>query len=662
MNGNCSTTGRNSPERLPDTVQLEHQWKSIDWKKAEAEVSRLQARIAKATQEKKWNTVKRLQYLLSHSYYAKALAVRKVTTNKGKHTPGIDKELWNTPAVKMRNVLILTDKGYKAKPLRRVFIEKPGKKKKRPLGIPCMYDRAMQALYALALDPVSETTADEKSFGFRRGRSAQDACEYIFTALSRRTSPEWVLEGDIKGCFDHISHDWLIDHIPMDKSVLKQFLKAGFVFQNELFPTDEGTPQGGVISPILANMALDGMQKVLSDRFHTNRLGKIDLRFKNAHKVNLVRYADDFIVTAATKEIAEEAKEIIRGFLCTRGLELSEEKTLITHVDDGFDMLGWTFRRFKEKLIVKPSKKSVKALNASLHNTVLERGKAWRQEDLIRVLNRQLRGWANYHQSVCAKDAFSRTDHILYEMLWRWAKRRHPKKNRKWITANYWYSKGLRNWVFSTKNAELIRLGEVPIIRHTKVRMSANPYLDSEYFIQRKFQNGMKRLSGRFKKIWRNQNGCCYHCARKRDEMLELYDRKLSRTVLRRESGSNPADLAGTIAGGFSPAGDTAEQVSRQLGEQTVMTGSVSRGKSDPSRSLQMMGRRLMTPDELKSMPKGQFIVMKTGRRPMLSKLRLFLDWGITFTEPYALEQHAQREVKYAGSKELRRKIRATRS
>lgn len=522
MNGNCSTTGRNSPERLPDTVQLEHQWKSIDWKKAEAEVSRLQARIAKATQEKKWNTVKRLQYLLSHSYYAKALAVRKVTTNKGKHTPGIDKELWNTPAVKMRNVLILTDKGYKAKPLRRVFIEKPGKKKKRPLGIPCMYDRAMQALYALALDPVSETTADEKSFGFRRGRSAQDACEYIFTALSRRTSPEWVLEGDIKGCFDHISHDWLIDHIPMDKSVLKQFLKAGFVFQNELFPTDEGTPQGGVISPILANMALDGMQKVLSDRFHTNRLGKIDLRFKNAHKVNLVRYADDFIVTAATKEIAEEAKEIIRGFLCTRGLELSEEKTLITHVDDGFDVLGWTFRRFKEKLIVKPSKKSVKALNASLHNTVLERGKAWRQEDLIRVLNRQLRGWANYHQSVCAKDAFSRTDHILYEMLWRWAKRRHPKKNRKWITANYWYSKGLRNWVFSTKNAELIRLGEVPIIRHTKVRMSANPYLDSEYFIQRKFQNGMKRLSGRFKKIWRNQNGCCYHCG----QPMEISDER----------------------------------------------------------------------------------------------------------------------------------------
>ena len=301
--------------------------------------------------------MKRLQYLLTHSYYAKVLAVRKVTTNKGENTPGVDNQLWSTPASKMRGALSLTNKGYKAKPLRRVYIEKKGKKAKRPLGIPCMYDRAMQALYALALDPVSETTADTKSFGFRKGRSAQDACEYIFTAFSRCFSPEWVLEGDIKGCFDHISHDWLIDNIPKDKSVLKQFLKAGYIFQNELFSTDEGTPQGGIISPILANMTLDGMQKILVDHFHTNRLGKVDIRFKNAHKVNLVRYADDFIVTAATPEIAEEAKELIRDFQTARGLELSEEKTLITNINEGFDMLGWTFRKFDGKLIVKPSKK-----------------------------------------------------------------------------------------------------------------------------------------------------------------------------------------------------------------------------------------------------------------------------------------------------------------
>ncbi len=512
MNGNCSTTGCKNPERLPDADRLAYQWKSIDWKKAEAEVNRLQARIAKATQEKKWNTVKRLQYLLTHSYHAKALAVRKVTTNKGKNTPGIDRELWSTPASKMRGVLTLTDKGYKAKPLRRVFIEKKGKKAKRPLGIPCMYDRAMQALYALALDPVSETTADGKSFGFRKGRCAQDACEYTFTALSRKVSPQWVLEGDIKGCFDHISHDWLIEHIPMDKSVLKQFLKAGFIFQDELFPTDEGTPQGGVISPILANMTLDGMQKALSDRFHTNRQGKVSLQYKNAHKVNLVRYADDFIVTAATREIAEEAKELIRDFLQTRGLELSEEKTVITHIDDGFDMLGWTFRKFKGKLIIKPSKKALKAIKTALHETILGRGKAWKQEDLIKKLNQQIRGWANYHQSVCASEAFTHIDYVLYELLWRWAKRRHPQKSRGWIASNYWHSEQSKNWVFSTENSELLCLSHIPIVRHTKIRMEANPYFDTQYFNDRKFQHGMKRLSGRFKQVWKNQKGCCYHC------------------------------------------------------------------------------------------------------------------------------------------------------
>lgn len=587
MNGNNSTTETTVSERLSDSRLLAMQWKTIDWKNAEQEVNRLQVRIVKATQEKKWNAVKRLQYLLTHSFYAKALAVRRVTTNKGKKTAGVDGAIWSTPAMKMRAVLSLTDKGYKAKPLRRVYIEKKDKKKKRPLGIPTMYDRAMQALYALALEPVAETTADTKSFGFRKGRCCQDACEYIFTALSRKVSPEWVLEGDIKGCFDNISHDWLMENIPMDKSVLKQFLKAGFVFKGELFPTEDGTPQGGVISPILANMALDGMQKVLSDRFHTNRLGKVDIRFKNAHKVNLVRYADDFIVTAATEEIALEAKELIKDFLKTRGLELSDEKTVVTHINDGFDMLGWTFRKWGGKLIVKPSKKSVQAIVRNLSDTILKRGKAWNQEVLIMKLNQQIRGWTNYHQSVCANEAFAHLDYILYELLWRWAKRRHPKKGQWWISTKYWHRRGTQNWVFSTDTKELIRVDHTPIVRHTKVRETANPFLDTEYFKERKFNQGMKKLSGRFKLIWKNQGGCCYHCgmpldisdereiffkvpkscggkeevanwrmftltakesilraARKSDEMLEPYAWKRSRTVLRRERASNRPDLA----------------------------------------------------------------------------------------------------------------------
>ena len=269
MNDKNSKTAK--AESLSDTAKLSAQWKSIDWREAEIQVNRLQIRIAKATSKKQWNKVKRFEYLLTHSYYAKLLAVRQVTTNKGKNTSGVDGELWTTPIAKMQAVLSLTDKGYKSSPLRRVYIDKKGSNKKRPLSIPTMYDRAMQAIYALALSPIAETTADGKSFGFRKGRSCHDACEYVFTALSRKYSPKWILEGDIKGCFDHISHDWLIENIPMDKSILKQFLKAGFVFKKDLFPTDEGTPQGGIISPILANMALDGMQKLLEDQFHTNQ-------------------------------------------------------------------------------------------------------------------------------------------------------------------------------------------------------------------------------------------------------------------------------------------------------------------------------------------------------------------------------------------------------
>lgn len=510
MNGNNSTTVKT--ERLPDTKQLEKQWKNMNWIKAEQEVNRLQIRIAKAVQEKKWNTVKRLQYLLTHSFYAKALAVRKVTTNKGKNTSGVDKELWTTPASKMRAVLNLSDKNYKAKPLRRVYIEKKGKKAKRPLGIPCMYDRAMQALYALSLEPIAETTADTRSFGFRKGRSCQDACEYIFTNLAKTNSAEWVLEGDIKGCFDHISHEWLLANIPMDKSVLKQFLKAGVVFERELFPTEEGTPQGGVISPILANMALDGIQAELEKNFDTSKKGEYSDFVHNKHKVNFIRYADDFVITAATKEIAEKAKVIVGNFLKERGLELSEDKTVITHITDGFDMLGWTFRKFNGKLIVKPSKKSIKSFVDSLSYTIRNQAKAWEQEVLIERLNKQIRGWANYHQSVCASEAFAHIDYILYELLWQWAKRRHPHKGQWWISTRYRHRKGNRNWVFSTENKELLRVDHIPIVRHIKIRLEVNPFFDTEYFNERKFQQGMRRLTGRFKEIWKNQNGCCYHC------------------------------------------------------------------------------------------------------------------------------------------------------
>ncbi len=531
MKDNNSTTEKS--ERLSDKTTLEKQWKAIDWKQAEEYVNRLQIRIAKATKENKHNTVKRLQYLLTHSFYAKAIAVKRVTTNKGKQTAGIDGMLWTTTADKMQAVLTLTDKHYQAKPLKRVYIEKKGKNKKRPLGIPTMYDRAMQALYSLALDPVAETTADNRSFGFRKGRCCQDACEHLFQLLSRENSAQWVLEGDIKGCFDHISHQWLMDNIPMDKTVLKQFLNAGFVYSKQLFPTEEGTPQGGIISPILANMTLDGIEDILDKEFHRTQREA----FKN--QVALVRYADDFVVTATDRETAERAKELIQEFLTERGLTLSEEKTLITNIQDGFDMLGWNFRKYNGKLIVKPSKKSIKAFNETLHEIILGRGKMWTQEALIAKLNQAITGWTNYHQSVCASETFAAVDSNIYELLWRWATRRHPNKSQGWKVKRYWHSKGTRNWVFCTDKIELKKAENTPIIRHVKIRASANPYLEPEYFESRKFQNGMRRLSGKFKTVWKKQKGICPVC----DKSIDLAEeRRIYFKVPRKDGGKGTID------------------------------------------------------------------------------------------------------------------------
>jgi RNA-directed DNA polymerase len=480
-------------------MQLKDQWENIDWDKVEKHVNRLQTRIAKAVRKGKWNLVKRLQYLLTQSHYAKLLAVKKVNQNQGKRTAGVDGETWSSPKAKMKAALGLTDKKYKAKPLKRVFIEKPGKKKKRPLGIPTMYDRSMQALYAMALDPIAETLGDRRSFGFRKFRSAHDACEYAFHYLSRKNSPVWVLEGDIKGCFDNISHQWLLDNILLDKTILRQFLKAGYIFERQLFPTDAGTPQGGIISPILANMTLDGIEKMLVDKYKTKN-GKINREVSAKHKVFFLRYADDFIVTANTEEIAKEVKELIKDFLKERGLELSEEKTLITHIDNGFDFLGWNFRKYKGKLLVKPAKKSIDKITENISDTI-KRGKSWKQEDLIKTLNPKITGWANYHRSVVSSEIFHTLDSRIWGMLWHWAKRRHPEKSKRWIADKYWHSIGRRKWVFSEGTKQLNLLSDTKIVRHVKLKIDMNPHLDKDYFDSRNSKLGIKKPTSIAEKV-----------------------------------------------------------------------------------------------------------------------------------------------------------------
>lgn len=410
------------------TEQFVVLWDFIPWKYIKAHVYKLQSRIVKALKKMKHHLVRRLQHLLANSFFAKLLAVRKVTTNKGKNTPGVDGVKWTTPRQKMQAALSLTGKKYRAKPLRRVFIEKKGKKAKRPLGIPTMYDRAMQALYALSLDPIAETFGDRVSLGFRKYRSTKDASQFAFNTLSRKTSATWILEGDIKGCFDNISHEWIIKHIPINKRILRQFLKAGFIYKRKLFPTKSGTPQGGIISPMIANMVLDGMEKIIQDRYWKSPRGYINVQY-NKRKVNLIRYADDFIVTASTKEVAEEVKELISKFLAERGLELSEEKTEITYIEKGFDFLGWNFRKYRGKLFVKPAKKSVKSVKRNVKERI-RKGLMLNQSDLIKYLNPLIRGWCNYHSHVVAKETFKNIDKVVIKNLWKWAKRKHERERK----------------------------------------------------------------------------------------------------------------------------------------------------------------------------------------------------------------------------------------
>jgi RNA-directed DNA polymerase len=259
-------------------------WEAIDWQSIERHVGRLQARIVKAVKEGRWNKVKALQHLLTHSASGKLLAVRRVTQNEGSKTLGVDGQLWSTPRSKLLGAKSLSARGYHPLPLRRIYIPKTNGKQ-RPLGIPAIYDRAMQALYLLALDPVAESQADRASYGFRVGRRCADAIERCFVAFTR-PNPTWVLEGDIKGCFDNISHQWLLDHVPMNKSILRKWLKSGFLEGQVFYDTISGTPQGGIISPVLANLALDGLDQRLREHFPWR--GKGSERGKAA-LVNLIR-------------------------------------------------------------------------------------------------------------------------------------------------------------------------------------------------------------------------------------------------------------------------------------------------------------------------------------------------------------------------------------
>ena len=458
-------------------------WQAIPWPKVRRTVRRLQLRIAKAIRAGNYGKAKALSWLLTHSRAAKLLAVKRVTENKGAKTPGVDNVIWRTDQQKYAAVQNLKRRGYRPQPLRRHYIPKKSGKL-RPLSIPTMQDRAMQALHALALKPIAETLGDPNSYGFREGRSCADAIGQCFCALAKSYAPVWVLEGDIKACFDRISHAWLLKSIPMDKRMLRLWLEAGYREKGQLFPTTEGTPQGGIISPLLANLTLDGMEAAIRRRIKIRR-----------DQVNFIRYADDFVVTARKRETLERiVKPAVVAFLAERGLELSEQKTVITHIDQGFNFLGQNIRKNRNKLIIKPAKDGAKALVQKARECI--KGCIGQTaQTLIRKLNPILRGWANYHRYVCSAKTFWTVGRIIQHQLLRWARRTHPNKSYGWLKRNYFSHAGEFGF-FARKRSrngqsKVIRLhwiAQTTLERHIKVRGQANPYEPdhTEYFERRR--------------------------------------------------------------------------------------------------------------------------------------------------------------------------------
>jgi len=503
------------------------EWKLINWRQAERLVFKLQKRIFRASERGDIKAVRKLQKTLINSWSARLLAVRRVTQdNQGKSTAGIDGVKSLTPKMRLILAQNLRITG-KAKPTRRVLIPKPETNETRPLGIPTINDRALQSLVKIALEPEWEAKFEPNSYGFRPGRSCHDAIDAIF--LSIRYKAKFVLDADISKCFDKINHNALLDKVatyPNLRKQLKSWLKSGVMEGGKYSETSEGTPQGGVISPLLANIALHGMEEKIKQYAETLKIGKINGR----NPPSLIRYADDFVIIHEKVEVVQKCKEIITEWLGEIGLELKPSKTKLTHTLNkynglvGFEFLGFHIQQHKvgnyrsarnphnEKLgfktIITPSKPKVKAHLAKIAE-VIDRHQNAPQTALISRLNPIIRGWSNYYSTVVSKETFGKCDYLTYEKLRAWARKRGKGSINK---SKYWRTVGDRNWCFSTKDGlELLNHASTSIVRYIKVKGNSTPY-NGDWIYWSKRRGEYPETPRKVATLIKKQKGTCTHC------------------------------------------------------------------------------------------------------------------------------------------------------
>jgi RNA-directed DNA polymerase len=513
------------------------EWRNIDWKKVQRHVFKLQRLIYKASSRGEHSKMRRYQKLLTKSYNARLLAVRRVTQdNTGRKTAGVDGIKNLKPKQRFNLVAMLKKSPKKPKLSLRVWIPKPVRDEKRPLGIPTIYDRALQCLHKLALEPEWEARFEPNSYGFRPGRAAQDAIGAIYMAINKK--PKYVLDADIAKCFDRINHKALLDKLGLDrgKKLIKKWLNAGVIDDKQFQGTVEGTPQGGVISPLLANIALHGMEEAIKE-YAANTLYKVEAysEAKGHHKktvqrrndrmkgISLIRYADDFVILHENLEVLLGAKAVIEEWLQPIGLELKPSKTRITHTlwqhdkePPGFDFLGFNVRQYHKytergyKTLIKPSKKAVDTHYATLKD-VFDRLKTAPTKALITKLNPIIRGWCNYHRSIVAQETFSALDNLIWKRAWRWATRRHPNKNESWVKNKYFAPNGNRKWELHDKEVKLLKHADTAIERHVKVKRDKSPFDgDTPYWAARMGKH--PEMPATKAKLLKKQKGRCALC------------------------------------------------------------------------------------------------------------------------------------------------------